>query len=143
MNQEPLLSLPKTIWGATPAWLANPTALRFFEAEQEVMRTRFPQFQLAESTVERHQLCWTGYLRTNFGNLFLLEVVHLPSYPYSEPHVYVITPRISGSPHSYSTGRLSVHVQWTPYRSTAVASICSAANWLLLYENWRATGKGW
>jgi len=109
------------------------------------MARRFSGFTIARSVKKAGHLGWQGWLRTNYGNVYRIEVVHRPSYPEQEPWVWVLGPGISAlSPHRYADGNLCLHVdEWIPFRSTAVSSISAAAEWLLLYDHWRRTGQTW
>jgi hypothetical protein len=135
------------VWGA---WWEEPQKRRLFELERQVMAERFPDFELAQSQTKPGMPAWRGALRPLGDRTFDVELVHRPSYPHAEPLVWVLSPRLrSGSPHVWPNdaehlGAICLHVgQWKPFRSTAVASVASASEWLALYEVFLRTGERW
>jgi hypothetical protein len=133
----------ETVWGGD--WWKRPRNAAFFQCEREVMARQFPEFVVAASRKKPGTLAWQGVLGTNYGNQYAVEIIHKPSYPNSEPWVWVLAPKTSPlSPHLYPDGSLCLHVKsWKPFRSTAASTVVATAQWLLLHDHWRATGERW
>ncbi len=112
------------------------------QTERMLMAERFPQFQLAESKRHEGLLAWQGWLRTNYGTVYWIEIIYGKDYPHREPKTYVLRPQlVRGTPHMYLDRSLCVHVHpWQPDSSTAVALVPVAAEWLFHYDRWRLNG---
>ncbi|MDM7913881.1 MAG: hypothetical protein QUU85_01255 [Candidatus Eisenbacteria bacterium] len=105
-------------------------------AEQELMKSRFPQFRLVQAA--GGDLRWIGTLEPVAGQEFLVSLCYPRRYPYESPKLFVEEPRIrSGAPHLYADGSLCVYKQrWDPETSTATSCIPLLAAWLARYVHW-------
>ncbi len=70
--------------------------------EQEKLKLLFPQFEFYQRS--RNELVCKGYLKTNTGRRYTVNVSNLGNFPYSAPHVYV--DGIEPNPHQYSHRRI-------------------------------------
>jgi len=113
------------------------------EAEKIIMAQKYPQFVLKMDQMGR--LVWEGFLETNFGILYLVNVLYPEAYPWEEPQPRIIEPNIRrDAPHRYPDGRLCVHPEdANPKQYTAAEMVSMIIRWLALYEIFLRTGERW
>lgn len=109
--------------------------------EREKMHRFFPDFRFCggDGYVNSVQ----GYLRTNYGNSYLVRVEIPSTYPYSCPSISLPQDTIdSDCPHKYSLDEICVmkSEQWSSNLSLAFM-VAKAAVWLNKYDLWRYNGK--
>lgn len=110
-------------------------------AEQELMKSRFPQFRLVETAAS--ELRWIGWLEPVLGHRFLVSLRYPSSYPYASPDLFLEEPAMeAGAPHVYSSGACCVHkARWNPETGTAVSCVPLLSAWLARYLTWLACGE--
>jgi len=129
----------------------TPTPLTAFQHALGIMArwpgtVRIVQHRVADGTID--MLSWTGELQpTVFSATYTL------SFQYADgdytPDVQVLDPELDPGiardlPHVYTdTGGLCLHLrnQWDPSQPIATTIVPWAAEWLLHYELWKATGE--
>lgn len=131
-----------------PAWYERlPERLVL---EGQVMRERFPQFQLVCDG--NGVLSWRGSLRTNRGNVYELAIIYPTSFPDDAPQAKPINPAIEvfrngrggRLQHQYSDGLLCLYYPGdrTMQKDTTAATVVAlAAAWLFAYESWLESGR--
>jgi hypothetical protein len=106
------------------------------------LSARFPHGRL---TLTRGTLTWTGEITpTELSRTYLVRIRYRFG---ATPKVTVIRPTLRTRrgeclPHVYTGDILCVHedVDWAPTMSVADTTVPWAAEWLLYYEIWLATG---
>lgn len=106
------------------------------------LRARFPASEIA---LRRDRLCWTGALQpTPLSRTYQVRV----GYALGQmPLVRVVSPLISRPgeqlPHTWQDGSLCLHEssEWSSRMAIADTIVPWAAEWLLFYEIWLATGS--
>lgn len=110
-------------------------------AEQELMRSRFPNFSLLQTA--GGELRWIGVLEPVPDREFVVSVRYPSTYPYAPPRFFVEEPPLRpGAPHVYSDNSLCVYKQqWNPMTGTAASCVPLVAAWLVGYLNWTENGQ--
>ena len=130
------MSIPKQ-WHLDPKWRGR------LIAEQQLMRDRFPSFELRRG--RENDLYWVGYLVPVPGVVFRVAIRYPRTYPYNAPTLQVLEPQLHpGAPHRYadSEGTICIHKQaWDPATGTAASIVPLAAAWLVAYCDWLVTGE--
>ena len=74
--------------------------------------------------------------------IYTLEVLFPDTYPNTMPDVYIRTPKLQASPHSYSGNRICyMHPSmWNPGRHDLTFVIQRSAKWLSKYEVYLRSG---
>lgn len=130
------MSIPKQ-------WYLDSKWRRRLVVEQQLMRDRFPSFELRRG--REGELYWRGNLQPVNSIVFVVAVRYPRTYPYNAPVLQVVEPRLHpGAPHRYadSDGSICIHKQgWNPATGTAASVVPLAAAWLVAYCHWLATGE--
>ena len=118
--------------------ITGPDASNRLYAEQEKLRTYFPQFAFARSA--DGNLFVRGTLRTNSGQSYPIRVVLSSDYPHGIPCIYP-DGWDSACPHIYRAGNLCIMRpdQWRAFYSIAFA-VAKTAIWLNKFEVFKARG---
>lgn len=109
--------------------------------EQEAVKQEFPQFRLEQFS--DGSLAWTGSFKTVFGNTYKVRVAYTRNYPYNEPEIYILEPKIRssqmvrGEKRRLKLCRQTQNGLWRPDRATAVVTIRQAIEWIHLYDRAR------
>jgi len=104
--------------------------------EKQAMNHRFPGFQLYNL---QNGLTWIGYLspKSSGSRSYKIAVVYPNDFPYSEPKVYTLSPKIRSPKHQYTDGSLCLMYPgdgtWNT-NTTAVQIVAMTAAWLFCYE---------
>lgn len=112
-------------------------AARRLYLEQQAMRQEHPSFKLQQD--DDGSLSWIGSIKTKFGRVYKIRISYSRNYPLSEFEIYVLSPRIQSSYllHGQKGMRLCQYIKagmWNPERSTPVASVRQAAEFLHRYD---------
>jgi ubiquitin-protein ligase len=112
-------------------------------AEKIIMAQTHPQFVLKKD--RKGQIFWEGYLQTNFGTLYLVNILYPANYPWDKPKLQIVDPPVRhDAPHRFVDGSLCAYPDdWGPKRCTAPAAVPLIAAWLALYEVFLRTGERW
>jgi ubiquitin-protein ligase len=113
------------------------------QAEKIIMNENHKQFVLKMDG--KKDLFWEGFLRTNFGSLYLANILYPSTYPWQKPKLKIIEPEIRwDAPHRYADGTLCVYPkEWNHKRWTTPAAVPLLAGWCALYETFLRTGERW
>jgi hypothetical protein len=107
------------------------------------LRSVFPDAQLR---LKPNDLSWTGLLQpSDLSRVYTVRIVYRRG---KYPSVRVLAPKLETAesgflPHTYNDGTLCLHDvgQWNGAMLIVDTIVPWAAEWLLLYEMWLATGE--
>ena len=127
-------------------WYETPKGRQRLFDEQAVLAQHYPGFQL--DLLEDGTAFVHGHLGGNGTVRGRYEVVLVLPPTYSNgalPRAFVLSPELPrDAPHLYADGSLCVdHNGAFTARSSAVTMLSWMLVWLVLYEEWRESGKRW
>ncbi len=110
--------------------------------ELAILHRNYPQFRLIRVG---NVLAFRGALRSNYGSVFVVDVVLPPLYPEEEPYLRVVSPELPpGTQHIYRNGNLCAHAKpFVAYRTTVATMISVLAGWIYRFERERIEGIDW
>jgi hypothetical protein len=107
------------------------------------LRGRFPK---VVAKLPPGRLVWTGTIQPSPGSrVYTIRVTYALSH---FPRVHVVSPLLEtrpgeALPHLFNDGSLCLHLEheWTPDMLIVDTTLPWAAEWLINYEIWKATGE--
>ncbi len=119
---------------------ASDSGIDRASVESRKLLEHFPQFALLKSggSIDGAK----GWLKTNAGNTYRIQIKTSSSFPYELPTVWPTdwTPPAS-CPHRFQSGSLCImrSAQWTSTFTIAFV-VAKTAIWLNKYDVWRSSG---
>ncbi len=110
--------------------------------EVAILHRVYPQFRLVRTG---NLLAFRGPMRSNFGSVFVVDVVLPPLYPEEEPYLRVVSPALPPrTQHVYRNGNICAHADpFVAYRTTVATMISVMAGWIYRFERQRLQGIDW